>query len=166
MEHSIPALLIASIMILGSVLIADVTTNSVDNINQGWREMEAISEERLGTDLTIVTTVLDGAGTTVTAVVRNDGRTAIDDFAAMDIIVNYEAVDTQRYINWLSYVDGALSDNTWTVSSIAGDYRNPGVLDTGEEMTIEIRLSPAVGSAPERWLVLSTETGVAYTAYF
>lgn len=166
MEHSIPALLIASIMILASVLIADVTTNSVDSINQGWREMETISEERLGTSLTVISTDVDPTGSLITAVVRNEGRTAIDNFAGMDIIVNYQAIDSQRYINWLSYQESGLADNTWTVAAIAGDYRNPGVLDAGEEMTIEIQLNPAASTAPERWLVLATDTGVSYTVYF
>ena len=166
MENSIPALVIAAIMIFAAVLIAGATTSSVDNMNQSWREMEAISEERLGTELTVVSTQVDGTGTLVTAVVRNEGRTAIDDFAAMDIIANYPDAGSQRYINWLSYAEATLQDNTWTVASIAADYRNPGVLDSGEQMTIEIQLNPAVGSAPERWLVLATETGVSYTVYF
>jgi archaellum component FlaF (FlaF/FlaG flagellin family) len=166
MEHSIPALLIASIMILAGVLIADVTTSSVDNMNQGWREMEAISEERLGTDLTVVSTQLDGTNTLITAVIQNDGRTALSEFEAMDIIINYEGSDTQRYINWLSYEEAVLQDNTWTVASVAGDYRNPGVLDAGEQMTIRIQVNPSVASAPERWFVLATDTGVSYTVYF
>lgn len=166
MEHSIPALLIAAIMIFGAVLVADVTTSSVDNINRSWREAEAISEERMGTELAVVSAQVDPGNTILTAVVRNDGRTAIHDFSVMDLIVNYEGADTQRYINWLSYAEVTLQDNTWTVASIAPDYRNPGVLDTGEQMTIQVQLNPAVGAAPERWLVLATETGVSYTVYF
>ena len=70
------------------------------------------------------------------------------------------------HLVWVPYTDGGLQDNTWTVSAITGDYRNPGVLDPGEEMTIQIRIAPATQEGPDRWLVMSTDTGVTYTIYF
>ncbi len=166
MEHTIPALVLAAILIIGGVLMAGVTSSSVDKVNQSWRDIEALSEERLGTDLTVVSTQVTGGGTDVTVVLGNEGRTPVREPSLMDVIINYEGTDDQRYVVWLPYTDGALQDNTWTVTGISGDYRNPGILDAGEEMTIQIRLNPATKDGPDRWLVIATETGVSYSIYF
>jgi hypothetical protein len=103
MEQSIPALLIASIMIIGSVLIAGATNSSISMVNESWRDMEAMSEERLGTDLTVVSTSVSGDSLEVTAVVSNRGRTPLGKYEHMDMIVNYEGLDAQRHIVWVPY---------------------------------------------------------------
>ena len=166
MENTIPALVLAAILVIGGVLMAGVTNSSVDKVSQSWREMEALSEERLGTDLTVVSTQVTGDGDNVTVVLRNGGRTPVREPSLMDLIINYDGKDDLRHVLWLPYTDGTLQDNTWTVTGISGDYRNPGVLDAGEEMTIQIRLNPATEDGPNRWLVIATETGIAYSVYF
>jgi archaellum component FlaF (FlaF/FlaG flagellin family) len=165
MEHAIPALVIAAIIVVGGVLLADATRGSLQTVDESWRDIEAISEERLGTDLTVVSTQVTDGGATITAVIRNEGRTSIAEPSHMDLIMNYDGVDDERHVVWLPYADSP-ADNEWTVDSISGDYRNPGIVDMGEEMTIQIRLSPATEDGPDRWLVLATETGVAYSIYF
>jgi archaellum component FlaF (FlaF/FlaG flagellin family) len=166
MEHAIPALVVAALIVFGGVILADATRGSLQTVDESWRDIEAISEERQGTDLTVVSTeVLDG-GATVTAVIANEGRTSISEPYHMDVIMNYDGTDDERHVVWLPYTDTSPGDNEWTVDSISGDYRNPGILDTGEEMTIRVRLNPPTQDGPDRWLVLSTDTGVAYSIYF
>jgi archaellum component FlaF (FlaF/FlaG flagellin family) len=167
MEHAIPALVIAAIIVVGGVILADATRGSMQTVDESWRDIEALSEERLGTELTVVSTKVTNGGATVTAVLRNEGRTAIAEPSRMDMIINYDGTDDQRHVVWLPYTDNnPPADNQWTVDSISGDYRNPGVFDTGEEMTIEIQLNPATKEGPNRWLVVATELGVAYSIYF
>jgi archaellum component FlaF (FlaF/FlaG flagellin family) len=167
MEHAIPALVIAALIVVCGVTLAAVTNNSIDNVGQSWRDMEALSEERLGTDLTVVSTEVTGAGADLTVVLGNEGRTAIQEPPLMDLIINYEGTDDERYIVWLPYTDSnPPGNNQWTVDSISGDYRNPGIFDGGEEMTIDIRLNPAIKDGPNRWLVLATEAGITYSIYF
>ena len=167
MEHAIPALVIAAIIVVGGVILADVTRGSLETVDESWRDIEAISEGRLGTELTVVSTQVTDGGATVAAVIRNEGRTSITEPARLDLIINYNGTDDERHVVWLPYTETTPpGDNEWTVDSVSGDYRNPGMLDTGEEMTIEIRLNPATQDGPDRWLVLATETGVAYSIYF
>jgi len=167
MEHAIPALVVAAVIVFGGVILADATRGSLETVDESWRDIEAISEERLGTDLTVVSTQVTDGGATVTAVIANEGRTSIVEPSHMDLIINYDGTDAQRHVVWLPYTDTSPpGDNEWTVDSISGDYRNPGILDTGEEMTIRIRLNPATDVGPDRWLVLATETGVVYSIYF
>lgn len=167
MEHTIPALLISAIMIVAGLVLADVTTSSVDNINQSWREIESITEERLGTDLSVLSTQVGPQGDEITVTVANEGRTQIVDFEEMDVIVSYDGLDSERYAVWLPYNDESTQPvNTWQVTQIANDFRNPGILDGGEEMTIRVLLDPATDAGPDRWLVVATDLGVSYTVYF
>jgi hypothetical protein len=167
MEHTIPALVIAAIIVVGGVILAGVTNSSLDRVGLSWREMEALSEERMGTDLTFVSTDVTGGGADVTVVLGNGGRTSIQEPSRMDLIINYPDTGDQRQVVWLPHTESnPPGNNEWTVDSIAGDYRNPGVFDTGEEMTIKIHLNPATGSGPDRWLVVATETGITYSIYF
>jgi len=167
MEQSIPALMIAAILIIAGVLIASVTNSSISTVNESWRQMEAISEERLGTDLAVLTTSVSGDNLEVSLTLGNQGRTSLQDFDHMDMIVNYQGTDSQWYNVWLPFTETTPQpDNTWRLSAITNDYHNPGIVDTGEEMTVVLRLSPGVQAGPGRWAVFSTETGVAYTVYF
>jgi len=167
MEHAIPALVIAAVIVVGGVILADATRGSLQTVDGSWRDIEALSEERLGTELTVVSTNVTNGGATVTAVLKNEGRTSIADPSHMDLIINYNGTDDQRHAVWLPYTESnPPGDNQWTVDSISGDYRNPGIFDTGEEMTIEIQLNPATQQGPDRWLVVATETGIAYSIYF
>lgn len=167
MEHAIPALVIAAVILVGGVVLADATRGSLQTVDQSWRDMEALSEERLGTELTVVSANVTDGGATVTIVLRNQGRTSIREPSLMDLIINYDGTDEDRHVVWLPYTDdNPPGDNQWTVDSISNDYRNPGIFDTGEEMTIEIHIDPATKEGPNRWLVLATETGIAYSIYF
>ncbi len=167
MEHAIPALVIAAVILVGGVVLADATRGSLQTVDQSWRDMEALSEERLGTELTVVSSNVTDGGATVTIVLRNQGRTSIREPSLMDLIINYDGTDEDRHVVWLPYTDdNPPGDNQWTVDSISNDYRNPGIFDTGEEMTIEIHIDPATKEGPNRWLVLATETGIAYSIYF
>ena len=165
MEQTIPALIIAAVMIAAGILLADITTDSVTDVNDSWRQIEAVAVDRLGTDLSISNVAAGGAQ--VTFDVLNDGRTAIDEFDDMDLIITYDGTDLNRYSVWLPFNEDVVQpDNTWQVTTILNDYRNPGVLDTGEQMTIRIQLNPPADVGPNRWLVLATSTGLSYTVYF
>jgi archaellum component FlaF (FlaF/FlaG flagellin family) len=166
MEHSIPALVVAAVLIVGGAVIASVMGSSVDTVGDSWRDINQITEERLGTELSVVSTSVGGGGSDISVNISNSGRTSIYDPSYMDVIINYDGTDDERHLLWVPYTDGALQDNTWTVSAITGDYRNPGVLDPGEEMAIQIRINPATQGGPDRWLIVSTDTGVTYTIYF
>ena len=166
MENSIPALIIAGVLIIAAAVLGNVTSRSVGNVGDAWRDMEAVSESRLGTDLSVVSASLDAPGQTVTAVLQNNGRTSISSFDHMDVIANYDGL-TGRYSVWLPYTELASQpDNTWRVTSILNDNKNPGILDTGEQLTISVKVAPPVTGPANRWISLATDSGVSYTVNF
>jgi archaellum component FlaG (FlaF/FlaG flagellin family) len=167
METAIPALVLAGILVLSAALLADVTGQSVATVGDSWRDIGEIAEERLGTDLTSVSSSVDETGKTIILTVRNDGRTSIEAFDRMDVIVTYEAAGNQVYNAWLPYTEASSQpDNSWKVVSITNDMKNPGILDSGEEIVLQVVVDPAVVGPTNRWLVLATATGLSYTLYF
>ena len=59
METGIPALLIAAIMMITSVVMARSGYSSVDQLGQSWQAMEQRMEERVRTQLTAVSVQVD-----------------------------------------------------------------------------------------------------------
>lgn len=166
MENAIPALIIAGVLIIAAAVLGDVTNQSVNSVGDAWRDMEVVSEERLGTELSVPAAVLDGDNQTLTVLVQNNGRTSIYDFEHMDLIANYDGA-TSRYNTWLPYTEEAVQPpNTWKVTGFSNDNKNPGILDAGEQATIVISLSPDVSGATNRWISLATPTGISYTVTF
>jgi hypothetical protein len=84
----------------------------------------------------------------------------------MDLIVNYDGAGG-RYDLWLPYTETAPQPtDTWTVTSISNDNKNPGILDYGEDVNISVELAVPVTGPTNRWFSLATETGVSYTVGF
>jgi len=54
--------------------------------------------------------------------------------------------------------------NSWTVNSITNDVFEPGLLDPGEEMQIQMRINPVIGCGTTGTIVFTTEQGVTTTA--
>ncbi len=166
MENTIPAIVIAGVLIISAAVLGNVTNRSVSNVGDAWRDMEAVSEQRLGTELEPVSATLDGGNQVVTLTLENNGRTSISNFGRMDVIANYDGL-TGRFSTWLAYTELALQpDNSWRVTGILNDNKNPGILDNGEQLTIDVQLTPAVDGPTNRWLSVATETGVTYTVTF
>jgi hypothetical protein len=59
-----------------------------------------------------------------------------------------------------------LPDNTWTALVITDDVIDPGVLNNGESVTIQVRLNPPVGTPTSNWTQVSTELGVSASSFF
>jgi len=167
MEQSVPALILAAVMVVGSLVMAGVTTGAMGTLEGSWRQMLTVAEERLGTQLSLVGSELSPDGHLLRVHLRNDGRVTIADPRLMDVIVTYHDPQGALHTMWLPYADGPLQNNTWTVEAIGGDRRNPGLADPEEVMTLAIRLQPPVDVANDaRWLVVVAPSGVSYTFYF
>lgn len=166
MENGLPALMVAAIMMLATVLMARGGFLGADAIGQSLRESEARYAEQNRTGLTVTGTSIDGAGANVTITVRNDGQTPVADFAGMDVVVQFFDELGGRHDTWIAYTSGALASNTWTASNFQNDVFDPGILNAGESMDITIRLNPVVGAGTTNRAVIGTERGVTVETYF
>jgi hypothetical protein len=165
-ENGLPALMLAAIMMLATVLMARGGFLGADAIGMSLRESEARYAEQQRTGLTVTGASIDGTGANLTLTVRNDGQTPIADFAGMDVLAQYFDENTDRYDTWLPYTSGALGSNTWTAQNFQSDVFEPGILNTGESMDIVLRLNPVVGPGTTNWAIVGTDKGVTVQTYF
>ncbi|GBD14399.1 hypothetical protein HRbin25_00272 [bacterium HR25] len=167
MEQTIPSLILAAAMIMTSLVVAGAARTYWSSTAPSLKEAVATAEQRLGTELSVTDKSLNAGGDRVTVTLENRGRTPIADPRLMDLMVSYTDQAGQRHSSWYPYADGPLQQNTWTITAIQGDRRNPGMVDPGETMVLEVWLDPPVDTAnTDRWLVVSTPSGLSYTVYF
>jgi hypothetical protein len=166
MENGLPALLIAAILMLSTVLMARGGFLGADAIGQSLRTSQTSYAQQNRTSLTVTATSIDPTGANITITVRNDGQTPVADFSVMDVVVQYFAAGGARYDKWIPYTSGALASDTWTTGTFTNDVFEPGILNAGESVEILIRVNPVVASATTNLAVIGTEKGVTVETYF
>lgn len=164
MEHGIPALLVATIMIVAALLVTRSGLSGVDAVTQSFKEMETRTGLQARTRVEMTGTGADASGANLTATVANSGATVLGNWGATDVVVRYKDETGAYQIRWLPYTDGALVANSWTVNAITNDVFEPSLLNPGEEMQIQLRINPVIGCGTTGTIVFTTEQGVATTA--
>jgi archaellum component FlaF (FlaF/FlaG flagellin family) len=164
METSIPAAVIAAILMVSAMVLARSGYRSVDEMGQLWKEMEARSAEQVHTQLTI--TSVTSSSPYVDADLRNDGSTTLADYDRMDVLVQYTTGGGAPVLAWIPYTSDPLAENTWTVQDITNDAFEPGILNPGETLTMRIWLDPAAGVGTTDRLVIATDLGVTVSTMF
>ena len=165
MENGLPALMIAAILMLSSVLISRGGLLGADAIGQTLRESEARYGQQNRTGLTVTGTAIDASGANITVTVRNDGSTPVGDWAAMDVLVQCFGETGTRYDKWLTFTQ-VLASDTWTTGAFTSDVFEPGILNQGESVELLLRVNPVVGAATTNRAIIGTDRGVTVSAYF
>jgi archaellum component FlaF (FlaF/FlaG flagellin family) len=164
METSIPAAVIAAILMVSAMVLARSGYRSVDEMGQIWKEMEARSSEQVHTRLTI--TNVTSSSPYVDADLQNDGSTALADYAQMDVLVQYTTGGGAPVLAWIPYTNSALAPNTWTIQDITNDAFEPGILNPGETLRMRIWLDPSAGVGTTNRLLIATDLGVTVSTTF
>lgn len=166
MESTLVALVTVAVLSVGAVVIGGASYSAVDKLGVSWKTMEGIAGEQARTLLSVTTTSVDAPGTTVLLTVKNNGQARVADFSRMDLIVQYYDTLGTYHIAWLPYTASEPANNQWTIATILPDQFEPGILNSGEEMTIKIRLLPPVGQNTTNWVTISTANGISLSSYF
>jgi archaellum component FlaF (FlaF/FlaG flagellin family) len=164
METSIPALVIAAMLLVSTVVLGRSSYSSFDELGSSWKQMEARAGEQARTLLAI--TNVSHSSPNVDVEVQNNGSTKISDFEHMDVVVEYTTGAGAPVIAWIPYTDGSLGANTWTVQSITNDAFEPGIFNPSETLQIRIQLDPPVGSGTTNRLLITTDLGVIVSTPF
>jgi archaellum component FlaF (FlaF/FlaG flagellin family) len=165
METSLPALLVTSLLMITTVVLAGSGYSSLDTLGQSWQVMEERLSDQTHTQFSVVETRIDEGKANITVMLRNDGQTKTADYSRMDVVVEYFSETGTRYVQWMPYVTGSLQSNTWTVISISNDAFEPDVLNPGEVMEMQIRVNPPLGPGTTGWVIIAAENGVTVSAY-
>ena len=165
MDTSIPAAIVAAILMVSAVLLARTSLRSFDDMGQVWKEMEVRASEQANTELT-VTGVSHVSGPDWEVDLRNDGSTWLSEYDQMDLVVQYTPASGTQVVDWIPYTSGSLADNTWVVSSITSDSFEPGLLNPGETLVMRFRLNPAAANGTTNRFFFSSELGVTVSSIF
>jgi archaeal flagellar protein FlaF len=166
MENALVTIIIVAVLTFATATLSKAAIGSVDDLGQSWKAMEMVSGDRARTQVTVTDAETDVTGSNVYISLRNDGQSRVLDFSRMDVILQYFSPGGVYNTAWIPYTDGALANNEWTVMSISPDVFEPGILNPGEELTIQAKLSPTVGTGTTNWATVATPNGISLTAYF
>jgi len=104
-------------------------------------------------------------------VVTNDGNTRLADYDRWDVIVSYTSSGSDAIVERASY--GGASDVSWWVEGLYTDAETgspealePTLFNPGEEMVIQVWLSPTVGLTTSNSVSVVTPNGIASTRVF
>lgn len=166
METSIPALLIAAILMLSTVFMARGGFIGMDAVGQQIKQSETSIGAQNRTALEATAATVDPTGTTVTLTVLNAGQTNVSQYAQMDVVLQYFDEAGVRHDAWIPYTSGALAANTWTTGAFTDDVFEPRILNPGESMEIVAQVNPAIGKTTTNRAVIGTEKGVTIQTLF
>jgi hypothetical protein len=180
MESALSSLILFTVGIFAAMTISHTFLESQDVLwtSEQARQEESLARER--TELEILATETQGAGSIVRVQVRNSGQTKLADFEAWDVIVQYYSdplIDPELYpdiynVAWLPYTAGTPSNMQWSVSGIyvnantlTPEVYEPGILNPDEEMVIQVRLAPSIAMTTTNHIVINTPNGISASAH-
>lgn len=164
METSIPALLIATMLLVSTVVLGHSGYSSYGELSDSWKAMEARAGQQARTQLSIASAT--HSSPYVDVALQNDGATSLAEFDRMDVVVEYTDSTPTSILAYIDFTDGSLTQNTWVVQSIGNDAFEPGILNPGETLNMRIWLDPPADSGTTNRLVITTELGVTVSTTF
>jgi len=173
METAIVSIICIVLLVIGGMTMSQGFLSSVDTTTLGLETVSERDEGIMRTDLSTLSATLP-ATNRVEVALRNSGQTKLSDFARWDVIVQYYDSGGTYYVKWLPYTENVtLGDNQWRKRGIYLNSENltaevfePGILNPGEELVIEAKVSPATGVGTNNLIVTSTPSGIPASIAF
>ena len=153
----ISSFLVASALMFNSFLVGSLAQS------QSMKDMTRTNSSREGSGLNITgAAVYTAGGSDVWVHVDHTGSQTVADFSEMDVIIQYTDTSDNLILNHPGYNAGGLDDNEWTVgvTGVQPDSFNPRMWDSDEELTVDLRVSPAIKAGTTAWVVVATPWGV------
>lgn len=168
METAFNGLIVLMVLMLLVFTFAYGYLNLHDSAISAARVMESRLSEQVRTDLSPTDATTIGGGGIVNVTIANDGDVKLADFDRWDVIVEYEGTATGRQVAWLPYQGSAGS--RWMVSGIYAAGRpeafEPNVLNPGEELVMQLWLSPTVALTSTNRVTVVTPNGISASTIF
>ncbi len=167
MENAIASLVVVFIVLFSVLTLSNTMMNAQTTLQTSWQEQSLRMQDQSKTALVTVNTRTH-AGSVAEITLRNTGSTKLTDFKAWDVIVQYyDTSDPSQYhIFWLPYANPLSKANQWTVQGIYSDAKagaketfDPGILDPGEEMVIDMEFDPVIQAGTYVQMVMAAPNG-------
>ena len=174
MDTALSGLIILTLLLTATFTAAQGYLSVQDSTMRSYREMGARLSDRLRTDLTPLGAETVGESM-LEVTLRNEGETkwAEADFDQWDVIVEYEAKETgEQVVYWVPY-GVAVEGRRWDVEGIYLDASSStpeeldlNILNPGEEMVVQIWISPTVEEKTAKRAVFVAPNGISASTIF
>ena len=157
----IASFLVASMIMFGTFLFISTTQS------ESLKDLGKVSRERAGSVISISSASINSStpdsSTDITVSVDNTGSQSVADFNQMDVIVQYTDSSDNLVRRSLGYNDSGIGNNQWTqgVPGVTPDILNPGMWDSDETFTMDLRVAPDVKSGTSAVIVVGTPQGAS-----
>jgi hypothetical protein len=166
MENVITALIIIGVLILAILGLSERAISAQTAILELSRLVQERATDRARTDLTPLSTTTSFFGDHVEVTLKNAGDTKLADFEHWDVIVRYTDAGSIDHVDWYGY-PGQWSKQIFQDASIsAPEAFDPGILNPGEEIVLQIQVSPAVGGGTTNLVTVATPNGITASTVF
>ena len=109
METFVVTLVCIALLLLGAVTLSMSALNSMNTVTDALKVSESLSRDMLNTDIRCISSSTTDSGATVTIDIENEGKKALANYIAWDVIVRYQDGGTV----WIPY---STSTPGWTIS--------------------------------------------------
>ena len=171
METAITALIVISLLVLSILMVTERSLSAQASFSESLRQMQDGIEERSRTGVTPIKAETKNSGATVEITLKNTGNAKLADFGRWDVILEYDTGGGWQ-TRWYSYSSPA-SANQWTVAGIylnaatpTAEVFEPNIFNPGEEMVIQVSVSPVVGSSTTNRATIATPNGISASTVF
>ena len=172
MEIAIVVIMCIALIVFGGMTMAQGFMSPVDAAAVNVEEITAKRGEAMRTDISLLSAGQQGEDS-VAVTLSNSGQIKLASFNKWDVLFQYYDDSGAYYIEWLPYTEGTLGNNEWQKTGIyldAGDETpeafEPDILNPGEEMKIEAKLSPPPQAGTTVDVIISTPNGVQKSESF
>jgi hypothetical protein len=161
---AIPCIVLIALTVLGGMTITRGFLDTADISAIGIEKLATIDGEINRTAITPIGATGLSWANSLRLVVANTGQTKLAAFEKWDVIIEYYDAEGTRQITWLPYIEGKPTNNEWAKTAVyvngQPEVFEPNILNPGEEIVFDAKLSPTPQEGTVATASISTPTGV------
>ena len=166
METVITAVIVISLLVLLIFGVSQNLTTSQAVVSDSSRVMQERLSERARTGLTPSGATVAALGDVVSVTLKNTGSTKLSDFQQWDVILQYTGADDSSQVKWYAYPTQWTAPIYQSISPNVAEVIQPGILDPGEYVTVQVTVSPAVKVGTTNLAMIAAPNGIGATMVF
>ena len=166
METIVSGIIIVAIILLVVLSVAFYMMNTQATLSESSRVMQDRMTDRARTALTVVSTATNSSGDYVQIILQNVGMTKQTNFKNWDVILQYTDGKGAQQIHWYAYSTQWTEQIYQSISPAQLEVIEPGILNPGEYLVIQVNAVPPVGLGTTNLGVVTTPNGTVVQSMF
>lgn len=166
MENALSALIVIGVMILSMLGLTERSITSQAQIAQATQAMQQRQLDRSGTNLAAIGATTSALGSSVTLTFQNTGRVRLINFDRWDVFLAYTDGVGNFHVGWYANPAQWTSQIYQTLSPPTSEVFEPGILNSGEYIVVQVSVEPAVGAGTTNMATVSTPSGITASTVF